>query len=71
MTRTRPLKDFVASTPRPTTCKLCALPADVLAQIAEARKDRVPRETIVAWLHHDVHVKVTEADLAAHMRERP
>lgn len=67
----RPLKELAANArSRTATCKLCGLAPDVLAQIADARKDRVPRDVIVAWLAHDYGTRVTVDDVAAHMRER-
>lgn len=66
-----PLKEFAAKRPKDTQCPLCKkLTPDVLAQIAEARADRVPRDVIVAWLAHDYRVKVSVEDVAQHMRER-
>lgn len=51
-------------------CPVCALPADVLAEVRSASRRKIPRAVVLEWLHVEHGAKVTAADIAAHVNAR-
>lgn len=61
----RSLTDFVMAKKR-ANCPVCALPAAVRQQIAEARNKRIRRAEQLEWLRAEYGVKLSVADFEAH-----
>lgn len=55
---------------RRADCKVCKLPAEVLAQIRGAREKRIARPVILRWLEDEQGQKITVQDLEAHTNGR-
>lgn len=65
----RTLAAFVHAKRR-SGCPVCALPAGVRQQLTEARNRKITRAVQLEWLRTEVGVKVTDADLTAHVNGR-
>jgi hypothetical protein len=51
-------------------CKVCALGTEIVAQIRTASRNKIPRETVLAWLREECNAGITSADLQAHANGR-
>lgn len=65
----RTLTQF-ARAKRRVGCPVCALPADVRAQLAGASSRKIPRAVQIDWLTTELSVKITDAHLTAHFGGR-
>ena len=55
---------------RRATCPVCKLPADVLAQLIEARNKKITRAVQLEWLRTEVGVTITDDQLNVHGQGR-
>lgn len=51
-------------------CKVCALGAEVVAQIRSASRNKIQRSTVLEWLRDECGAAITSADLQAHAAGR-
>ena len=65
------LQDFARTSrqaERRKTCSVCALPEEVQTELRTARKLKIPRQTVLAWLHTLGYRQVTDPALDVHVR---
>lgn len=65
----RSLTQFVQDQRR-AGCPVCALPADVLAEVRTASRRKIPRAIVLEWLAAEHAQKIAAADMAAHVNAR-